>query len=249
MKAILTYHSIDPSGSPISVDAAVFHAHVRWLASGAVRVVSIPELVRLADDVDAVALTFDDGFESFGAVAAPLLLEHGLPATLFVVADRAGATNAWGGVEDPAVPTLPLLGWEALRRLAAQGITLGAHTRSHPRLTALPAAARREEIAGSVARIAEETGVRPTLFAYPYGDVDDEVAAEVAAHCDWACTTELRALGAAERPHRLPRLDMYYLREPGRLEAWGTPGFRRHLWLRARARDARRRLAAVMEHR
>lgn len=249
MKAILTYHSIDPSGSPISVDAAAFRAHVRWLASGVVRVVSISELMRLGEDVDAVALTFDDGFENFDADAAPLLLEHGLPATLFVVADRVGATNAWGGVADSSVPTLPLLGWDALRRLAARGITLGAHTRSHPRLTELPPAARREEVAGSVARIAKETGQRPTSFAYPYGDVDDEVAAEVATVCDWACTTEMRALGAAERPHLLPRLDMYYLREPGRLEGWGTPRFRRYLWLRARARAARRRFAAVMEHR
>ena len=38
MRAILTYHSIDESGSPISVDPDAFRRHVRWLASGRVRV-------------------------------------------------------------------------------------------------------------------------------------------------------------------------------------------------------------------
>jgi peptidoglycan/xylan/chitin deacetylase (PgdA/CDA1 family) len=246
VKAILTYHSIDPSGSPISVDADTFRRHVRWLASGAVRVVSVPELVRLPDDADAVALTFDDGFASFGAVAAPLLLDHALPATVFVVTDHVGRTNAWGGVADPAVPTLPLLDWSALARLAERGIAIGAHTRTHPRLTRLDPAARREEIASSVGRIERELGERPAGLAYPYGDVDDDAAAAAAAHCDWACTTELRALapGDAARPHLLPRLDIHYLRSPGRLESWGTPRLRRYLWLRGRARRVRAGLAA-----
>lgn len=247
MKAILTYHSIDPSGSPISVDADAFRAHVRWLASGAVRVVSVPELMRLPSDADAVALTFDDAFANFASVAAPLLAEHGLPATLFVVSDHAGGTNAWGGVAQRGIPTLPLLGWDALGRLAEAGVTLGAHTRTHPRLPELGAAARVEEIEGSVARIARETGRRPEGFAYPFGDANDVTATDVAASCTWAVTTELRAVGASERPHLLPRLDMYYLRAPGRLESFGTPRFRRRLWLRARARGVRRRLAAATE--
>jgi peptidoglycan/xylan/chitin deacetylase (PgdA/CDA1 family) len=247
VKAILTYHSIDPSGSPISVDADAFRAHVRWLAAGAVQVVTIPELMRLPHDADAVALTFDDAFANFASEAAPRLADHGLPATLFVVTDHVGGTNAWGGVESRGIPTLPLLGWDALGRLAERGVTLGAHTRTHPHLTTLGAAARRDEIEGSAARLERETGVRPTTFAYPYGDADEAVAADAAASCAWAVTTEMRALGSAERPHLLPRLDMFYLRAPGRLESWGTPRFRRRLWLRARARGVRRRLAAVTE--
>lgn len=247
MKAILTYHSIDPSGSPISVDPAEFRAHVRWLASGAVRVVSVAELLRLPLDAEAVAITFDDGFANFAAEAAPMLLEHGLPATLFVVTEHGGGTNVWGGVMDLRVPTLPLLGWDELGRLAEQGIELGAHTRTHPRLTTLSPARARGEIAGSVERIERETGRRPAGFAYPYGDVNETVAAAAAESCAWACTTELRVLGSADGPHLLPRLDMYYLRRPGRLESWGTPRFRRAIWLRARARGVRGRLAAVTE--
>jgi peptidoglycan/xylan/chitin deacetylase (PgdA/CDA1 family) len=72
MRAILTYHSIDDSGSPISVAPEEFRAHVRWLGSGAVRVVPLAKLVTLPPDDDAVALTFDDAFENFSTIAAPL---------------------------------------------------------------------------------------------------------------------------------------------------------------------------------
>jgi hypothetical protein len=39
---------------------------------------------------------------------------------------------------------------------------------------------------------------------------------------------------------RLPRLDAWYFRDEGQLEQWGTPAFRRRLWLRAQGRRVRR---------
>ena len=232
----------DAPGFGLSLDEAAFRRHVRWLASGAVRVATLPELLRLPDDVPAVALTFDDGFESTGTIAAPLLLEHGLPATIFVVADHAGGTNEWGGRPQPGIPTLPLLGWDALARLAAAGLELGAHSRTHPHLTELRGDALRDEVAGSAERIRAETGCAVRSFAYPYGSVDREVAAAAAAF-DHACTTEMRPVGADDDPRLLPRLDAYYFRAPGLLEAWGSARFRRYLWLRSQARRVRRRFA------
>jgi peptidoglycan/xylan/chitin deacetylase (PgdA/CDA1 family) len=245
MRAILTYHSIDDSGSPISIDAKAFERQVRWLASGRVRVTTIEGLLRLPADTDAVAITFDDGFENFGTVAAPLLRAHGLPVTLFVVADAAGSTNAWGGVRKPGIPTLPLLDWDALGRLADEGVTLGGHGRTHRPLAGLRGAALADEVAVSAERIGREIGVRPRAFAYPYGSYDAAAAATVATYFSHACTTELRPLADADRPHELPRLDAYYFREPGRLERWGSAAFNRHLWVRARARWARQRVTAL----
>jgi peptidoglycan/xylan/chitin deacetylase (PgdA/CDA1 family) len=242
VKAILTYHSIDPSGSPVSVDDATFRRHVRWLASGAVRVVTLGELLRLPDATAAVALTFDDGFENVGTIAAPLLLEQALPAAVFVVSDHAGRTNAWGGRADPGIPTLPLLGWDALARLADAGLELGAHSRTHPHLTALRGDALNDEIVGSAERIRAETGRAVRSFAYPYGSVDREVAA-AAAGFDHACTTEMRAVRGGDDPRLLPRLDAYYFRAPGLLESWDSARFRRYLWLRSQARRVRRRFA------
>ncbi|MEP6690222.1 MAG: polysaccharide deacetylase family protein [Gemmatimonadaceae bacterium] len=242
MRAILTYHSIDASGSAISIGRDAFRAHVRWLASGAVRVVPVAELLRLSPAMHALSLTFDDGFANFADEVAPALLEHGLPATLFVVADHAGKTNAWGGVDHPRVPTLPLLGWAALAALAERGVALGAHSRTHPRLSERRGAALEDEVAGGAAKIRRETGYDPVGFAYPYGDVDAESAAAVARAFPWGCTTELRPLSDRETAERLPRLDAYYLQSPGRLESFGSPSFRGRMWIHARARHVRARL-------
>src|SRR5690349_8311160 len=96
-RAILTYHSIDDSGSPISVSPSVFESHVTWLGSGRVRVVALDDLCDLKDDGDAIAVTFDDAVDNFGSIAAPLLVDNGIPATLFVVSEHVGRTNEWGG--------------------------------------------------------------------------------------------------------------------------------------------------------
>lgn len=240
MRAILTYHSIDSSGSPISVSPSAFRAHVRWLASGAVRVLPLDELVSGGDDEDAVAITFDDGFENFATEAAALLAQHGLPSTVFVVPEHVDGTNAWGGSDAPGIPTLPLMSWATLGQVSRQGVTLGAHTRRHRDLTRVRGAALEDEVAGCVERIAAETGKRPTTFAYPYGAVDDTSASVVRDVFALACTTELRALHPHDDRALLPRLDMYYFRDPGQLEAWGSASFRGRLWLRAQARRVRR---------
>lgn len=242
MRAILTYHSIDESGSPISVDEAAFRRQVRWLASGAVRVVGLRELLDLADGVDAVALTFDDAFKNFGDRAWPLLREHGLPATVFVVTDHVGRTNAWGGTDVPGIPTLPLLGWDQLATLANEGVTLGAHTRTHPDLRSLSGAALEDEVAGSAERIASTTGRRPDTFAYPYGNWNTAVVASTSRAYRLACTTEYRPVGPQEDPHRLPRLDAFYFRRSG-YERWGSAGFRS----RVRFRGVLRRIRAFAD--
>ena len=241
VRAILTYHSIDPSGSPISVSAAAFAAHVRWLASGRVRVVPLELLAGMDEGPDdAVALTFDDGFASVATEAAPRLLDHGLPATLFVVSGHVGRTNAWGGREAPGIPTLPLLGWEALGALAEAGFAIGAHTRTHPSLDALAPVEAAAEIEGAADELTTRTGRAPTAFAYPYGHAPPSAASCVRRRFAVGVTTELRPLRANEDAALLPRLDAYYFREPARLERWDTTAFRVHLRARRAARRARR---------
>jgi len=239
MRAVLTYHSIDDSGSPISVRPDTFERHVRWLVSGRVKVIALADLAGCAVDDHAVALTFDDGFENFATRAAPILIAHGLPVTLFVVTDRVGKTNEWNGRPASRIPTLPLLDWAALERLATAGITLGAHTRTHQDLARLDAAALEDEIQGSADCLRRRVGVVPQAFAYPYGHVSQSASDRVSATFSWGCTAEHRPFGVAEHPARLPRLDMYYYQTPGRLEAWDTPSFMRQLMRTQRRRRLR----------
>ena len=239
MRAILTYHSIDSSGSPVSLSEEVFRAHVRFFGSGRVSVVPLADLPSLPDDKDAVALTFDDAFLNFMSSALPPLSHLGFPATIFVVSDAVGGTNAWGGRESPGIPTLPLMDWRDLEAVRNAGFEIGAHSRRHPDLTALAPAQLEDETAGCVERICSELGQRPRRFAYPYGAVNDAVARVARDVFAQSVTTELRLLAPADDPALLPRLDAWYFRRIGDLENWGSPAFRRRLWVRAQGRRVR----------
>jgi peptidoglycan/xylan/chitin deacetylase (PgdA/CDA1 family) len=239
MRAILTYHSIDDSGSPVSVSPQAFRAHVRFLASGRVAVVPLAELWQMRDGEDAVSITFDDGFANVAREALPLLAEHALPSTIFVVTGHIGGMNDWGGLSHDGIPTLPLMSWEMLGAARDDGAEVGAHTRRHADLTTLAPGALEEELSACAESIATNMGVLPSTFAYPFGRVSPAVASAVREVYDLACTTELRALSADDDAVLLPRLDSYYLREPGQLESWGTAAFRSRLWLRAQGRRVR----------
>ena len=65
-----------------------------------------------------------------------------------------------------------VLSWDALRRLARQGVTLGAHTQTHPLLHRIPVELVEQEVAGSFADLQREVGGTPPIFAYPGGKFD-----------------------------------------------------------------------------
>ena len=242
MRAILTYHSLDHSGSPISLDPAAFRGQLEWFRERPVRVVHIAELLTLPAEVDAVALTFDDGFANFATEAAPPLRERGFPVTLFIVTGHVGRDNRWHGRGDAGVPVLPLLDWDALGRLQESGVKLAAHTQTHPHLTTRDSAALEAELALAPEEMQRHLGTSPEGLAYPYGDTDERVVQQAKRTYRWACTTEFRALGRAEAPLRLPRLDAWYFRDPRRLAHWGSPTFRAWVWSRRQARRVRARL-------
>jgi peptidoglycan/xylan/chitin deacetylase (PgdA/CDA1 family) len=223
MRATLTYHSVDPSGSAISVHPDAFSAHLRWLTSGRIRVLPLEDLIATADEgPDAVALTFDDGFVSTREPIRRLLAEH-LPVTVFVVTAEVGRSNAWGGRPHPSVPTLPLLSWNDLEDLKARGASIEAHTRTHAALSSLSDAALDDELSGCRADLEARLGTS-THLAYPYGDVDRRVESRAAAVFRFGHTTEFRPLRPRERPLGLPRLDMYYFAATGTIERWNQPG-------------------------
>lgn len=243
MRAILTYHSIDSSGSVISVDEQVLRRQTDWMAASHVDVVSVARLLDMGDEEEGIAITFDDGFANFGSVAWPILRERELPVTVFVVTGHTGGSNDWGGTCAPGIPELPLLDWEALGRMAEEGVAIGSHTVTHPPLVGLASARLEAEFADSADAIERELGRRPAGFAYPYGSLDDRAERAAGGSYAWACTTELAPLGESAAPHRLPRLDAYYFRRAGQLERWGSAAFWARLGLRRAARSMRERMS------
>jgi peptidoglycan/xylan/chitin deacetylase (PgdA/CDA1 family) len=69
-------------------------------------------------------------------------------------------------------PGSSVLGWEELRRLAREGVTLASHTRTHPLLHRISPEELREEVLGSKADLEREIGRTPPVLAYPGGGFD-----------------------------------------------------------------------------
>jgi peptidoglycan/xylan/chitin deacetylase (PgdA/CDA1 family) len=207
--AILTYHSLDDSGSAISVTPGHFRAQMEALAGSGLQVVPLTELAHYPS---AVAITFDDGFANFVEYAAPVLEGLGLPATVFVVSGYCGKRNNWP-TQPSGFPELPLMSWSTLRDLPP-GISLGAHTVTHPDLRELGGQQVADEIRNSRVDIEQNTGRAVATFAYPYGAVDDRAAAVVRREFSIGCGTRLDFVQAGSDSAVLPRLDAYYLRSP-----------------------------------
>lgn len=117
-----------------------------------------------------VAITFDDGYRDNLHVAAPILLEHRLPFTVFVCSGFLRDTR--GNFLSPA----------ELRELAAlPGATIGSHGATHTPLTRLDDAALREELVASKTALEDLTGRCVDAISYPHGAVDRRVRAAAAA--------------------------------------------------------------------
>lgn len=97
---VLVYHRVSERGIDpwrLTVDPETFHDQMKTVARDWCPL-SLDELVdglaarRLPDR--AVAVTFDDGYADNLEIAAPILVERGIPATLFVATGLVGAERS-----------------------------------------------------------------------------------------------------------------------------------------------------------
>lgn len=213
---ILTYHSIDDSGSVLSTSLETFRRHMAILHEMGWKTVRITEIIeclrgRKGFSPQTVALTFDDGFASIYEHAFPLLCRYGFSATVFLVTDYSGRSNAWPG-QPPGIDRLPLLRWPQILEMSRGGIRFGAHTKTHPDLRHLSSPEMRAEVLECKREIEDRLGQAVDSFAYPYGRLDGRALAVVSELFAAACGTELAFVRETSNPWCLERLDAYYLR-------------------------------------
>jgi peptidoglycan/xylan/chitin deacetylase (PgdA/CDA1 family) len=135
-------------------------------------------------------------------------------------------------IPEPGGLAPSILGADDLRTLAGDGVTLAAHTRTHPLLTRVPSAVAREEITGSCDDLGRLGVAVAPVLAYPSGAVDDRVTDLVAdLGFELAFTTDrgLNRLGNTHRL-RLRRFNVGAVAGPGLLAAellWSEAAVRR----------------------
>jgi peptidoglycan/xylan/chitin deacetylase (PgdA/CDA1 family) len=239
---VLTYHSIDDSGSTVSVAPAEFRRQMQALAAAGWRTISIDAFLRghRAGQWPArtFVLTFDDGYRNLVEQALPSAHECSFHGTVFVAADRVGGTMAGSGE-----PACPLLDWSGLRELASAGWSVASHACSHRRLTSLGADELDRELAQSKKTIEDHVGAPVAAFAYPYGVVSPDAERAAGRHYEAAFGTTLAFVTASSRATNFERIDAYYLK--GRaVETIDGAFWRGYLALRRAGRAARRRFTA-----
>jgi len=76
---------------------------------------------------------------------------------------------------DPWLPDVgrQMLSWDEVRR-TMDLTTFGGHTHTHPLMSQVDSVRLEHEVRACHDRITAETGIRPTLFAYPNGDFTPE---------------------------------------------------------------------------
>jgi len=232
---ILTYHSLDASGSVTSIAPRLFCEQMDLLRESGRPVVPLEQARSVPE---SVALTFDDGYRNFIQFGAPVLAEAGFPATVFVVAGYCGRAAGWPGQSDD-MRGLPLMSWSELSELRQSGIALGAHTVNHPDLRTLPDAQVIHELDASRAAVEDRTGIPAVSFAYPYGGCDARVRKLASERFRLACGTRLLPTRSDSDLYNLPRLDVYYLRNLRRFRTVLGGGGRKFLAGRHLLRQAR----------
>ncbi len=161
---VLMYHRFGESRYPsTNISIEQFEAHLAHLAGGNYTVLKLDDIImrlragELLPD-RTVAITIDDAYLSVYTEAWPRLTEAGFPFTLFVASSPIDRKLSG------------YMSWEQIRELQSSGVTIGSQTHTHPHMHRLSDEEVRAEISTSNGRFIEELGLRPELFAYPYGE-------------------------------------------------------------------------------
>ncbi|WP_040196053.1 polysaccharide deacetylase family protein [Candidatus Soleaferrea massiliensis] len=190
---IVMYHSVvEDAGKACDyiITADTLESDLRYLKQNGYTPVLSKDLIGYVKDgtplpEKPVMITFDDGCYNNLSYVLPLLKQYEMKAVVSVVgaySDRAVEEN------DPN-PLYAYLTWADIRALHESGcVEIGNHTydmheeNGARRGCTIKAgeseadyqSALREDLGGLQKKLQDECGVKPVLFAYPYGFISDE---------------------------------------------------------------------------
>ena len=170
---VLAYHRIADERRDLAVSPERFAEQMAWLARqrSTLPVLSLEEAFNALSNGSAahrsVVLTFDDAWADNHEQALPALVEHAIPATLYVPSRLLGRPGH--------------LSLSQLKAMVEGGVVVGAHSRTHPDLRTCSRAELEAEVRGSREDLEDILGRPVESFSYPAGLHDDRVIDAVAS--------------------------------------------------------------------
>jgi peptidoglycan/xylan/chitin deacetylase (PgdA/CDA1 family) len=167
---VLMYHAV---GAKVTGDTSQLYSmsplrfleQMRYIATGCQPVVELEACVQSGC---GMAITFDDGYYDTLTQAAPVLVSHDFPFTVFVTPAFVQSGDA------------RYLSPDTLVELANMpGVAIGAHGYSHCRLTECNEIDLESEVRGSREWLEDLLAKPVTTMSYPHGAVDERVKAAV----------------------------------------------------------------------
>lgn len=145
----------------LTVDTAMFQKQMQYLKDKNYTPIRVEQLIAFYDAATPlpskpVLITFDDGYEDFGAVAAPILRAFGFAAVAFIPT---------GLIQNPGYMT-----WQTIQDITSWGLIYFAnHTWSHKGISN-SVAIDQAEIGTADSQLAARGLNQAKVFAYPYGN-------------------------------------------------------------------------------
>ena len=171
----------------------VSHSQTGWFEE-VVRVVANNYDIASADDLSSereesfdnikVLFTFDDGFLSSRKLAEEVLSKYGIKAIYFITEGFVGL-NKDEAVEFAQKNFYPdsrmgqlsredyrSMSWDDVKWLLDHQHSVGAHTKTHPKMNAVDETTFLDEVIASVERVENILGCQINHFAFPFGTPD-----------------------------------------------------------------------------
>ncbi len=167
---ILLYHHVstnsETQNSRYNIPPEKFEEQIKWLFDNGYQTITVSELANLiysGGEIPQrpVVITFDDGNIDNYNNAFPILKKYGFVATFYVVQTYI---NGEGMISTDQLKEMAHAGWE-----------IGSHSKTHARLPAISEELLPEEIRMSKLNLEEKLGVSINSFAYPYGEINENV--------------------------------------------------------------------------
>jgi len=195
---ILCYHSIgQPEFGVNDVAPERFRRHIELALELGYRFVAPAEIAEHGGGPKDLAVSFDDALTSVWTQAHPILREHGIPYSVFVVSEWSEQKLDW--------QRTAVLGWRELETMLGEGVELGSHSATHRDFGEIDIARAKREFELSRNTIEARLGFAPDIFAIPFGQSDNWTEAADAAAREIGFSTIYAQAEETRPPNTVPR--------------------------------------------